>query len=384
MPPDDPASGDGTLVLEGRLVLPDREVDGWVAVAGTVVIASGTSAQRALAGRRLRVDGRILPGLVDIHCHGGAGAGFDGGADEILTAARHHRDHGTTTLVASLGSGPTARTLASIDDLRVATRAAVVAGTHLEGPFLSPVRRGAHRVTHLRRPDADLLARMLRVGDGTVRIVTLAPELDDADDLLAICEAGGVVAAVGHTDATAAQTERAVERGARLATHLFNGMRPLHHREGGVVAVSLVDPRMHAELVCDGMHVAPLVVVLAHQLLGRRMVLVTDACAASGMPDGTYRVGDQDVAMVDGQVRTPDGRSLAGSSLTLLAAVRNAVAWGVPVTDAVTAATLTPAQLLGLGDRGHLRRGARADLLLTDDDLGLRQVMQAGRWACRW
>jgi N-acetylglucosamine-6-phosphate deacetylase len=217
-----------------------------------------------------------------------------------------------------------------------------------------------------------------------VKLVTLAPELPAATGTIAELARRGVVVALGHTDASHAEALAGIDAGATVATHLFNGMRPIHHRDGGVVVACLDDTRVTCELICDGHHVAPEMVRMAFRTAPGRIALVTDACVAAGMPDGAYRVGTEPVCVTHGEVRTADGRSLAGSGLTLLEAVRRAVSFGVPLADAVRAATLTPAAALGLRDRGVLAIGKRADVLVTDPALNLKQVSRASAGAPRW
>ncbi|MBO0841028.1 MAG: N-acetylglucosamine-6-phosphate deacetylase, partial [Sciscionella sp.] len=342
----------------------------------------------------------IVPGFVDVHCHGGAGAEFAEFARidrqrAVLDAIAWHRAHGSTTLLASLVSRSIAELVNQVAALAELVESGELAGIHLEGPFISPARCGAHDPSALRVPDADSIAALLRAGRGAVRMVTLAPELPGAVDAVRQFVDAGVIVAIGHTDATEQQVRPAVDAGATVATHLFNGMRPLHHREPGPVGALLDDERVSVELICDLVHLAPTIVRLVARHAGpARTVLVTDAMAASGMPDGEYDLGALRVTVRDGEPRLADG-SLAGSTLTMDAALRNAVTAGLSITDAVTAAATRPASLLGgvsggvLGDvlrgessanAGVLAVGKSADLLVLSHDLRLERVMRHGDW----
>ncbi|QWC17035.1 amidohydrolase family protein [Cellulomonas dongxiuzhuiae] len=353
----------------------------------------------------------VLPGLVDLHCHGGGGASFPDatGADEVRRAADEHARHGTTTLVASLVTAPREVLLARTDLLARAADAGVVAGIHLEGPFLSRARCGAQHPQHMVTGDADLVRELAAAARGHLVSMTVAPEVpgvaDGGDDVLAALVGAGALPSVGHTDASAEEVEAAITRAFDLlatsarargpratATHLFNGMRPLHHRDPGPVAACLAAAsrgELVVELVADGTHLAPATVRAVMDLVGPDgAVLVTDAVAAAGMPDGDYRLGPRAVRVADGVARVledvPGGArgtgAIAGSVAHLLDVVRTTVAGGVPMVDAVRAASATPAQVLGRHDVGALVAGRRADLVVTIDLLEPVRVMRAGAW----
>lgn len=369
-----------TILGNARLVLPDGVVRGGLAVGTDGRIA------RVLPGETGGIDlgGRyLLPGLVDLHQHGAVGLSYQSGsAADASRIAAYHRVNGTTTSLASLVTGTPAELASAVAGLAEAAADGVIAGVHLEGPWLAAARCGAHDPGLLRDPDLDELRRLLALGHGHVHMITLAPELPGARDMIATSVDAGVIAAVGHTDATAAQTRAAFDAGARVATHLFNGMRPLHHREGGPVAAALGDPRVTVELINDGVHVAPDVAAVAWAAAGPgRVALITDAMAATGMGDGTYRLGAQRVTVRDGRAMLADGSSIAGSTIVLMDAVRRAVTEvGVPIERAVRAAALTPARVAGLEDRiGSLEPGKDADLVLLDDDLSVARVWKSGR-----
>lgn len=375
-------------LIRGTVVAGGAQIDdGVVEVVGERIVRVGP----ARDGDGPPVPGSyVLPGLVDVHCHGGAGHGFpEAGADGVLAAARHHLGHGTTTMLASLVSAPGETLLERVRLLAPQVAAGHLAGIHLEGPFLAAAQCGAQDPAAIVPGDPDLLRRLIDAGGGTVRSMTLAPETPRYRALLAVMERHGVLPSLGHTDATAAATTAAIGRagGALSATHLFNGMPPLHHRAPGPAAACLAAAARGAlvvELVADGVHLADETVAMVFDLVGPdRIALVTDAMAAAGMDDGRYRLGALDVDVVDGIARLSGDRpALAGGTARLIDVLRRTVRHaGVPLPAAVTAATATPARLLGCHDEvGDLAVGRRADLVVTDSDLRPRSVMRAGRW----
>ncbi|WP_258344195.1 N-acetylglucosamine-6-phosphate deacetylase [Saccharopolyspora gregorii] len=374
-------TGAGTLTAS-RIVTPDGVLaDGWIRLSGSTIAEIGTGP--APADATDLGDGWLVPGFVDVHCHGGGGGAFTGrDLEQTQAALAAHRSHGTTTMLASLVTAPVPDLADQVSALRDLVVDGLIDGIHLEGPFLSEARCGAHDPALLRAPDQSSVRALLDAGRGSIRMVTLAPELDGAVDAVRTLTEHGAIAALGHTDAVREQVLPAVDAGATVATHLFNGMRPLHHREPGPVGTLLDDDRVTVELICDLVHLHPAVVAFAARHAGTgRTVLITDAISATGAGDGTYELGKLPVTVVDGEPRLADG-SLAGSTLTMDVAFRNLVTGaGLPVTDAVHAASTRPAELLGAADRvGSLRPGLAADLVLLDDDLRLRRVMKSGAW----
>jgi N-acetylglucosamine-6-phosphate deacetylase len=331
-------------------------------------------------------DGVLVPGFVDVHVHGGAGAAFpDGDVDAAVAAVRFHRSHGTTTMLASLVAASPGELLKTVDALAELVADGEVAGVHLEGPWLAAARCGAHDPDQLRDPDPAELDRLLRAGDGAVRMVTLAPELRGGVEAVRRITGAGAVAALGHTDATYALTRSAIEAGARMGTHLFNAMAPVHHREPGPAVALLEDQRVTVELVTDGLHVHPALWEHVVRVAGTgRVAAVTDAMAAAGMPDGEYHLGALRVAVRDRVARLPGTGTIAGSTATtdeLFAnIVRNAA---LPREEALLRAvamtSTTPAHALGLTDVGAITPGRRADLVVLNPDLGVRSVYRAGR-----
>ncbi|WP_229400996.1 N-acetylglucosamine-6-phosphate deacetylase [Micromonospora okii] len=325
----------------------------------------------------------IVPGFVDMHTHGGGGHTFTtGDAESARQAAAFHLGHGTTTLLASLVSSPYELMRDATAAFRPLVESGVLAGVHFEGPYLSAVRCGAQNPKFLRDPSTDELTALIELGGGALRMVTLAPERDGALEAIKLLAGHRVVAAVGHTDATYEQTRAAVAAGASVATHLFNGMRPVHHREPGPVVALLDAPNVVCELVADGVHLHDGMLAFATSTVGpERAALITDAMAAAGMPDGEYELGGQRVIVADGGARLAEGGNIAGSTLTMDAALRQAVGAGIPMADACRMLATTPARAIGLGDRvGALQVGLRADLVVLDDDLNVIRVMRGGAW----
>ena len=333
-----------------------------------------------------RVAGWTVPGFVDTHGHGGGG--FDYASTDAVQAqgARDfHRRHGTTTALASLVTADLDTLVAQIGTLAPLVRAGELGGIHLEGPFLSPAKRGAHTEALLRPPTEEAVDRLLAAGEGTVAMVTLAPELPGALAATARLVAAGVTVAVGHTDGDEADVRRALDAGASVATHLFNAMRPIHHRAPGPVPVLLDDERVMVELIGDGFHLHPDVVRMAVASAGLdRAALVTDAMVATGMSDGAYSLGSREVTVRRGEARlvTEDGSagSIAGSTLTMAAGFAFLVRIGMSIPGAAWLAATTPARRHELPDVGVVAAGAWADLCVVDGSGRLQRVMQRGTW----
>ncbi|MDS0244093.1 amidohydrolase family protein [Microbacterium kitamiense] len=371
------------LVRDVRLVDHDEVVeDAWVRFADGRVTATGRGTPRD-PGPGVRVvdgDGGVLtPGFIDIHGHGGGGAAYDDGRTAAARARAFHRGHGTTRAVLSLVTAPLPRLVervATVADLAASDE--TILGSHLEGPFLDPGHHGAHDPALLRLPSRADIDRLLVAGRGTIRQVTLAPELPGAEAALAQFRAAGVVVAVGHTDADAVTAARAFDAGARILTHAFNAMRGIHHRHPGPVVAALRDDRVVLEVIADGVHVHPDVVALLVTAAPGRIALVTDATAAAGTGDGPSALGSLAIEVREGVARVRGTDTIAGSTLTQDAALRRAVAAGVPLPAVVTALTSTPARAIGRPDLGHLDAGSPADAVLLDSDLRVRRVWIAG------
>lgn len=326
-------------------------------------------------------DGTLVPGFIDLQINGAAGCDFLAPTEAGLAAAQAHLMRtGTVAYLPTLISASEERLRAALGFFagrRDAPGAPRILGVHLEGPFLSPVRPGAHRPEHLRPPSVEWIGRLVEDFQGLVRVVTLAPELDGAQEVIEALASQGVVVAVGHTDATYARAMAAFERGARLATHLFNAMRPFHHREPGVAGAALAHPGVTCSIIADLVHLHPAVIAQVVALKGcERTLLVTDAIAAAGAPPGRVTLGDQEVTVAGDAPRLADG-TLAGSVLCMDRAVRNTVISGQAWDLAVRMASTTPARLLGL-DQGELRPGQRADLVVMGRDLSVTATVVGG------
>lgn len=391
-----------TLVHSVLLVSHGTETpDAWVLLDGPQVAAVGQGTTwRARVDVEGRADGPtpappgttvvdgtgkvLVPGFVDVHGHGALGVGYEqpAGPTEVLRAVEHHRSHGSTHQVLSLATAPLgalSERLALVAEL-TRTPGSGVLGSHLEGPWLALSHCGAHDTRLLRTPSAADVARLLAVADGTLVQVTLAPELPGATEAIRALVDAGAVPAVGHTGADLETTQRAFDAGARVLTHALNGMPGLHHRAPGPVAAALADDRVTLEVVNDGVHVHPAMVALLAAQAPGRVALVTDAGAATGQGDGTYRLGSMDVRVADGVARLAEGGSLAGSTLTLDAALRRAVQdVGLPLGQAVGAVTEVPARAVGRPDLGVLQVGSRSDAVLLDARLRVDTVWFNGR-----
>lgn len=403
----------GTLISDGATT-----ADAVVAVAGGRIAyagprhgfdAAGFDAEIRAAGpdRAERIDlppgSSLLPGLVDLHCHGAAGGDFPTGDSSACRAAADflHR-RGTTTLLASLVTAPAEELLRGIGVLRPLAEAGLIAGIHAEGPFLAPARCGAQDPEWLRHPDPGLLRRLLDAAGGTLKTMTYAPELPGAAALVSLLAAHGVTPSLGHTAAdtrtaaaslaAAAEALRSLTSGAGTerrptVTHLFNGMPPLHHRSPGPVAACLrlaAAGTVAVELIGDGVHLDDETVRMVFALVGAgNIALVTDSMAATGLPDGDYGLGRAAVAVRGGVAALKTG-ALAGGTATLLDVVRRTIGAGVAPADAVKAATLVPAGILGLETEiGSLRPGLRADVVAVDRDFRLVTVLRGGH-ALAW
>lgn len=366
-----------------HMLWPDGQLaPGWVRVDGGIITEVARTPELPPVGPGSVHTAYLAPGLVDIHCHGGGGATFaTTDPQEARAAAAMHHRHGSTSVIASLVTASAADLLAQVATLVPLAREGLVAGIHLEGPWLSPLHRGAHDPELLRAPEMSEVEALLEAAQGHLRMVTLAPELPAAGEVLDRLVRAGVSVAIGHTDADATQTAAAIAAGARVVTHLCNAMRPVHHRAPGPIPTALADPGVTVELIVDGVHVDPLVLGLLARGARARVALVTDAMAAAGCADGRYLLGTLPVEVVDGIARlVPEDGSrtpgaIAGSTLTLDRAVRNAVRLvdGMSPDTALDAATRVPAAALGLS-AGTIEVGRRADLVLLDEQLTPVQV----------
>jgi N-acetylglucosamine-6-phosphate deacetylase len=367
---------DTVIIVEGgRITAIDHRDEVKIPEGATDYVASGMT---------------VVPGFVDVHIHGAGGYDVMEATPAALdcitsTVARH----GTTSILATTVTAPVDETCKSLEGIaqyirsheqqESASLAAEILGIHLEGPFISKARRGVHPPDSIARPSIEIFDKFRAASDGLIRILTVAPEIPGALDLIRAAVAKGIVAAIGHTDADYEQTRAAIQAGARHAVHFYNAMRPFSHRDPGVVAAILTEPDVTAEVIADGIHVAgPAIQVLLGTKGFDTVLLASDATAATGMRDGNFRLGNFEVTVKDGVSRNSEGK-LAGSTLTLDRALRYIVALGVPLIDALRMATILPARRLGLaGKKGIIAIGADADLVVLTPDLRVAGVMTRG------
>lgn len=384
-----------TAIYASRILTPQEEVsDGIIVVdEGRIAAVGHRDEVRVPSGAidYVATGMIVVPGFVDVHIHGAGGHDvMEGNARALDRIASMVAHYGTTSMVATTITAPLDETCKSLEGIAHYIRshqspegktqpAAEILGVHLEGPFISKTRRGAHPAESILKPSVEILEQLVKAADGLVRLVTIAPELTGAIEVIEAAVASGVVVGLGHTNADYDQARAGILAGARHATHIYNAMRPFSHRDPGVIAAVMTDPDVTAEVIADLVHVSgPAIQVLIGTKGFDTVILITDSIAATGMPDGIYRLGDVQVAVKDGVCRNDEGK-LAGSTLTLDRAVRNAIALGVPLIEAVRMATVLPARRLGLaGKKGILTVGADADLVVLTQDLQVAGVMTRG------
>jgi N-acetylglucosamine-6-phosphate deacetylase len=349
---------------------------GGLLVPGDVEIADGRIAGHGLPSPNGR--GIASPGFVDLQVNGFGGVDFlDTDSEGYARAGDALLETGVTAYLPTLITAPEERLVAALAEISMGGDGPRILGAHVEGPFLSPRRLGTHPPSARRDPDLDLLERILAAGP--VRLYTLAPELPGALDLVDALVARGIAVSAGHTDATAEEASAAFDRGVRTVTHLFNAMRPFTHRDPGVAGVALARPDVVVQIILDGVHLAADTARLVWRAAAGRVVLVTDAVAGAGVGgggNGSYRLGDVAVEVRDGVVRRDDG-VLAGSVLTMIEAVRNLHALGVPLEDALSAATAVPADVIG-AETGRFDIGAPADVVVLSEELEIERVLVGG------
>ena len=338
-------------------------------------------------------DGILAPGFIDMHIHGGAGHDvMEAGAGALPPVERLLASHGVSSYFPTTVTAPLDATLSALGRLADAIEAAErdphplengeprarPLGIHLEGPFISHKRRGVHPPENLLTPSPAAFDRFWQAARGHIRVLTIAPELPGALEVITLAASRGVCVSLGHSDADLDEARAGFAAGARHATHTFNAMRPLDHRDPGILGEVLTDPRLSAEIIADGIHVDPVIVQLFLKAKGpEAAVLITDATAATGMPDGRYRLGSLEVEVKDGKCMV--GESLAGSVLTMDRAVRNIVQFAQwELQQAVRLATLNPARVAGVKNGGSLQAGAPADLVVLSPSGEVRKTIIRG------
>ena len=357
-----------------RLGVEAALIDGHL-VSGDVEILGGRVAGVGLASPNGR--GIAVPGFVDLQVNGFSGVDFlTADADGYRHAGEALLETGVTAYLPTFITAPEEQVVAALHALPVGSDGPRILGAHLEGPFLSALRLGIHPPAARRNPDLDILERLLDAG--LVRLVTLAPELPGAGAVIERLLRREIAVSLGHSDATAEQAEAAFDLGVRSVTHLFNAMRPFHHRDPGIVGAALARPDVVVQLILDWVHVAPVTASMVWQAAQGRVALVTDAMSGAGLDGGTYRLGDLDVEIRDGVARGATG-ALAGSTLTMIEAVRNLHSLGVPFEDAVGAATEVPARVLRLPASGRIGVGLPADVVVLSEELEIERVLVEGR-----
>jgi N-acetylglucosamine-6-phosphate deacetylase len=385
-----------TAIYAGRILTPHDELrDSVILVEDGKITGLGPRDEVRIPADAVHYpagDKIVVPGFVDIHIHGAGGHDvMEGNARALDRITSTVARHGTTSILATTVSAPVEETCHSLQGIAryirshenpaggVTRLAAEILGIHLEGPFISKARRGVHPPDGLAKPSAETLAKFRKAADGLIKIVTIAPELPGALELIASASADGLVVALGHTDADYDQSRAAIAAGARHIVHFYNAMRPFAHRDPGIVGAVLTEPEVTAEVIADGVHVAgPAIQVLIGTKGFHTIILASDGTAATGMADGNYRLGNFDVTVKGGVSRNSEGK-LAGSTLTLDRALRFVVDLGVPLIEAVRMATVLPARRIGLaGKKGIIAIGGDADLVVLSPDLRVAGVMTRG------
>lgn len=348
-------------VVEGSL-----RADTWIEVAQGKIIS--VNAGKHSSPDKL-CDGILIPGFIDIHCHGGADSYFSN-ASKISDVIKLHKEHGTTGIVASLVTASIEDLKSQISTLVPLYEAGDILGIHLEGPYLSHARCGAHEPSLLINPDIAELKEILEVGAGAIAMITIAPELPGAIEAIKFLSAVGVKVAIGHTNGDFKDAAAGTNAGASIVTHFMNAMSK-EKVEGSISSFVLVDERLSVELILDGHHVPFNTSAEIIKAIGNRVVLVTDAMAAAGCADGNYSIGKLAVKVQDSVARLESNGALAGSTLTMDKAFSNAIdKCGVSIEQAVLMSSINPAKALGLKDRGSIAVGMRADLLSYDSSSG--------------
>jgi N-acetylglucosamine-6-phosphate deacetylase len=382
-----------TILLHlARAFTPTTEItDAGILIRDGVIEAIGPRQDMTLpagASEILAAGQTAIPGFIDVHIHGAGGHDvMEGTAEAMSAVSKTLVRHGTTSFVATTVTASPDDTCRSVEGIAhyitqqfaaLQTKAEVL-GIHYEGPFINKARRGVHPAEWVQLPSAELLQRLLQAAAGNARILTIAPELLGAIPCMHAARDAGVVVAMGHTDATYEQARAGIAHGARHAVHVYNAMRPFSHRDSGVIGAVLTSSEVTAELIADGVHVEEAAMRLLLQAKGPGcVILISDGLSATGMPDGKYMLGNFEVTVSGGVCRNAEGR-LAGSTLTLDRALRNVIALGVPLQDAVRMLTANPAKLLGIEfKKGALRTGADADIVLLDENLQITNVFTRG------
>lgn len=365
-----------TSIRASKIVTPDKVIsNGYLIFDESSGLITELSEDKNFA-TDVSTNATLIPGFVDIHCHGGGGYSFDD-VSQVSQAANFHLQHGTTSQIASLVSAPVAKQVLLLKSLSQFVADDVIAGVHLEGPFLSSAKCGAQNPAFLTSPDKSSVDSILAAANGTLKLITIAPELENALSAIETFVANKITVALGHSDALAQDAIAGVDAGASLVTHLFNAMRPSHHRDSGLTDLALTDSRLSVEVILDGKHVSDLSVALAHTVKGPKFIAITDAISAAGMPDGEYDLGGLMVSCKNDEAVISGTKTLAGSTLTMAKVFDRLLnVYGFEIFDAVWATSTAAAKAINLPDVGAIEVGKKANFILWND--GIRSVYKNG------
>jgi N-acetylglucosamine-6-phosphate deacetylase len=382
-------------IFAKKVITPDTVIpQGVVLVDGKTILEAGSRSDVVFNEEEFEVlrfeNEALVPGFIDVHIHGACGHDvMEATRQAIAVVSKHLACHGTTSYLATTVTAPAIETIQAVESLgRLIpedTGGARILGLHLEGPFISQEKRGVHPPEHIRLPSAGIFDELVKMSGGQVRLITVAPEVPGGLEFIAHIRSKGVLVSLGHSNATYEVARQAIQAGASNATHTFNAMRDFSHRQTGVIGAVLTDSTLWAELIADGVHVDPVAIQMLLRCKGhRRILLVTDAISAAGMPDGDYRVGSLPVKVSQGVCRANNG-ALAGSTLSLDRALRNTINYtGISLEEAVCMTSRNPAESIGVAEsKGTIRPGCDADLVLLGDDLSVHATFCEGKLVYR-
>lgn len=378
-------------VFTKKIITPDTIIpQGIVLLEGKKVLEVGTRFNLAFDESEFEIlhfeQETLVPGFIDVHIHGARGRDImEGTREAVEIVSRHLALHGTTSYLATTVTASPIETIQAVESLGKLvpeeTGGARILGLHLEGPFISHEKRGVHPPEHIRPPSTRIFDELLKMSNDQVRLITVAPEVAGGLDFIAHIRSKGVLVSLGHSNATCEVARQAIQAGASNATHTFNAMRDFTHRQPGVLGAVLTDSTLWAELIADGVHVDPVAIQMLLKCKGyRRILLVTDAVSATGMPDGDFKLGNLLVKVSQGVCRVPDG-ALAGSTLSLDRALQNMIRWtGIPLEEAIYMTSRNPAESIGVANtKGSIEPGYDADMVLLGDDLRVHGTFCEGK-----
>jgi N-acetylglucosamine-6-phosphate deacetylase len=377
-------------ILAKKIITPNTVIpQGVVLVDGKRILEVGGRSEVTFDEREFQVlhfeKQTLVPGFIDVHIHGSGGRDvMEGTREAVQVVSKFLASHGTTAYLATTVTASPIQTIQALESLGKLipqeTGGARILGVHLEGPFINAKKRGVHPPEHIRNPSVRIFDELVKMSGNQIKLVTLAPEIPSGLQFIEHIRSKGIVVSLGHTDATYEEARQAIQAGATNATHTFNAMRDFNHREPGVLGAVLTESRVWTELIADGVHVDPIAVEMLVRCKGtRRVLLITDAISATGMPDGDYHLASLAVKVSDGVCRSLEG-SLAGSTLSQDRALQNMIRWtGIPLEEATYMLTCNPAESIGVsGAKGSVQPGQDADLVLLEDDLMVTATLCEG------